>query len=138
MAQLGFIGLGIMGYRMTAQRRLIIRVALHPRNAYTNCKDIYQQVSREDPAVGIATVYRTLRMLMDERIVERLHDAAWPAPAVSVRCPECGATRPAADDETLAKCVELVRARGYDAAGCRLQILVPCGKCKGGKNHDAG
>jgi len=112
-------------------------------NAYTNCKDIYQQVSREDPAVGIATVYRTLRMLVDEKVVERLHDAAWPAlgappHAISVRCPECGATQPAADDETLAKCMELVRARGYDAAGCRLQIVVLCEKCKGGKDHDAG
>ena len=58
------------GYRITRQRRLIVEVIM--RNDYTTCKDIYYQVVALDKTVGMATVYRMIRVLEDIGVVKRI------------------------------------------------------------------
>jgi Fur family ferric uptake transcriptional regulator len=57
------------GYRITKKRKLIIEIIL--KNQYTSCKEIYCETIKEDPSVGIATVYRTLRCLEDVGVIDR-------------------------------------------------------------------
>lgn len=57
------------GYRITKKRKLIIDVIL--KNQYTSCKEIYCETVKEDPSIGIATVYRTLRCLEDIGVIDR-------------------------------------------------------------------
>lgn len=57
------------GYRITNQRRLIIDMIL--ANDCSCCKEIYYQVHKKDPAIGVATVYRMIKTLEEIGIVDR-------------------------------------------------------------------
>lgn len=57
------------GYRITDQRRLIIEAIL--ANDPSCCKEIYYQVHKKDPDIGIATVYRMIKTLEEIGIVDR-------------------------------------------------------------------
>ena len=57
------------GYRITNQRRLIIDTIL--ANDCSCCKEIYYQVHKKDPDMGVATVYRMIKTLEEIGIVDR-------------------------------------------------------------------
>lgn len=57
------------GLRITNQRRLIIDCILE--NEFSCCKEIYCQVSRMDPSIGIATVYRMVNTLEEIGAINR-------------------------------------------------------------------
>jgi Fe2+/Zn2+ uptake regulation proteins len=61
--------LRMKGCRITAQRKLIIEIILE--NKCSCCKEIYYEVRKKDPNVGIATVYRMIRTLEDIGAVSR-------------------------------------------------------------------
>ncbi|MCR4832605.1 MAG: transcriptional repressor [Butyrivibrio sp.] len=58
------------GCRITKQRKLIVDVIMN--NDFTSCKDIYYQVVALDKTVGMATVYRMIRVLEDIGVVKRI------------------------------------------------------------------
>ena len=58
------------GCRITKQRKLIVDVIMN--NDFTSCKDIYYQVVALDKSVGMATVYRMIRVLEDIGVVKRI------------------------------------------------------------------
>lgn len=60
------------GLRMTDQRRVIARV-LSDSADHPDVETVYQRASEIDPGIGLATVYRTLRLFEEANILER-HD----------------------------------------------------------------
>lgn len=60
------------GIKMTEQRRLIARV-LSESVDHPDVEEVYQRASRIDPHISLATVYRTVRLFQEARILER-HD----------------------------------------------------------------
>ena len=52
------------GLRSTAQRRLVTEVFFQS-DAHLSIEDLLAQVREEDPKIGYATVYRTLKLLKD-------------------------------------------------------------------------
>lgn len=58
------------GFRITKQRKLIIDIILASNGS--TCKDIYYKVVTKDNTVGLATVYRMIRLLEDIGIVEHI------------------------------------------------------------------
>lgn len=60
------------GLRMTDQRRVIARV-LSNADDHPDVETVYQRASEIDPKIGLATVYRTLRLFEEANILER-HD----------------------------------------------------------------
>ena len=60
------------GIKMTEQRRLVARV-LSESDDHPDVEEVYQRASRIDPHISLATVYRTVRLFQEARIVER-HD----------------------------------------------------------------
>ncbi len=60
------------GLRMTEQRRIIARV-LSDSPDHPDVETVYQRASQIDPGIGLATVYRTLRLFEEASILER-HD----------------------------------------------------------------
>ena len=60
------------GLRMTDQRRVIARV-LSDSADHPDVETVYQRASKIDPPIGLATVYRTLRLFEEANILER-HD----------------------------------------------------------------
>ena len=57
------------GYRITAQRKMLIQMILE--NEYSSCKEIYFAAKEKDHRVGIATVYRVVQLLMDMEIIHK-------------------------------------------------------------------
>jgi|GEM_PF-957754 len=51
------------GFRLTPQRRLIVRTLIENMGKHPNAQELLQMVQSEDPSVGIATVYRTVEIL---------------------------------------------------------------------------
>jgi Fur family ferric uptake transcriptional regulator len=60
------------GLRMTEQRRVIARV-LSEASDHPDVETVYERAAAIDQRIGLATVYRTLRLFEDAHILER-HD----------------------------------------------------------------
>ena len=60
------------GMKMTEQRKIIAKV-ISDSPDHPDVEEVHQRAIREDTGIGIATVYRTLRLLDDAGIVEK-HD----------------------------------------------------------------
>jgi Fur family ferric uptake transcriptional regulator len=57
---------------MTGQRRIIARI-LSEADDHPDVEEVFRRAAERDPRISLSTVYRTVRLLEDEGIVER-HD----------------------------------------------------------------
>lgn len=55
------------GLKYTRQRRMITEIFFHPdrSDAHPSVDDLYEWVRKEDESVGYATVYRTMKLLVE-------------------------------------------------------------------------
>ena len=60
-----------LGLKMTGQRRVIAQV-LSDSEDHPDVEDVYRRATEIDPRISIATVYRTVRLFEEEKILERL------------------------------------------------------------------
>lgn len=58
------------GLRMTNQRALILEII---RRRHLDADEVYRQARDKQPRLSLSTVYRTLRMLKEQGLVEELH-----------------------------------------------------------------
>ena len=58
------------GCRITKQRKLIVDIIMN--NEFTSCKEIYYRVIKEDPTIGMATVYRMINQLEEMSVIRRI------------------------------------------------------------------
>ena len=61
----------LAGLRMTEQRRLIARV-LQEATDHPDVEQVYSRAIKFDPAISIATVYRTVKLFEESGILEKL------------------------------------------------------------------
>ena len=59
------------GYKLTGPRQAIINFLVHTDN-HPNIDDLFSEVSKDYPGIGVATVYRTLELLRQLNIVHTL------------------------------------------------------------------
>ena len=55
--------------RWTPQRKLVLDVFLQ-QPGHVHIDDIYDRVREEDPTIGIATIYRTMKLLVESGLAE--------------------------------------------------------------------
>ena len=60
------------GLKVTHQRLLVLSVLEENSGSHMTAEDIYDLVSEDYPEIGLATVYRTLQLLWDMRLVDRI------------------------------------------------------------------
>ncbi len=60
------------GLKMTGQRRLVARV-LSESDDHPDVEELYRRAAHIDPHISLATVYRTVRLFEEAKILER-HD----------------------------------------------------------------
>ena len=65
------------GVKLTDQRRIIAKVISESKKAYgesdhPDVDELYNRVSKIDPKISIATVYRTVKLFEEAGIIERL------------------------------------------------------------------
>jgi Fur family ferric uptake transcriptional regulator len=58
------------GLRLTRQREVILQAFLEAEG-HVGAEDLYRRVSIEDPTIGLATVYRTLNLLVECGMAQR-------------------------------------------------------------------
>lgn len=61
------------GLKVTHQRLLVLSVLEENSGRHMTAEDIYELVSVDYPEIGLATVYRTLQLLWDMQLVDRIN-----------------------------------------------------------------
>lgn len=125
------------GRRLTSQRRLILEV-LEESDGHLDADALYDQVKARDPAVSLATVYRTLSLLREIGMVEehRLgedhghYEAVRPEPHYHFTCLRCGQV--IEFDTPLVAQIEqtLCEREGVQITGTYLHISGYCAQCQ--------
>lgn len=59
-------------YKLTPQRQLIMQVFLEVVDKHLSAEDVYNIVKKTDPDIGLATVYRTLDLLADLGVLNKM------------------------------------------------------------------
>lgn len=60
------------GYKLTNQRKDILRTLINNNTKHLSCEDVFNIVAKESPDLGIATVYRTLQLFEKLNIVYKI------------------------------------------------------------------
>jgi len=60
------------GLKMTGQRRLIAKIISESKD-HPDTEEVFRRAAEQDNSIGIATVYRTIRLFEEHGIVEK-HD----------------------------------------------------------------
>ncbi len=61
------------GYKLTNQREDILKTILENNDEHLSCEEVFNIVSKSNPDIGIATVYRTLLLFEKLNIVYRIN-----------------------------------------------------------------
>jgi Fur family peroxide stress response transcriptional regulator len=125
------------GYKATTQRIAVCRFALRSRD-HPTAQRIYNEVREMHPTVSLATVYKTLRILMEHGLIQELdlprsqaRFDSYAEPHVNLVCMRCGNIQDF-DDKTAKEMVERVATKAeFTRIGQRLDIYGLCKTCRG-------
>jgi len=59
-------------YKVTPQRQVILKVLLENIQKHLSAEDVYEIVKKKHPEIGMATVYRTLDLLVELGILQKM------------------------------------------------------------------
>jgi Fur family ferric uptake transcriptional regulator len=60
------------GYKITKQRELVLEVFVSNPNKHMTSEEIYNCIKLSNPDVGLATVYRTIQLFLDLKLIDSL------------------------------------------------------------------
>jgi len=122
----------------TAQRRVIAQ-AIRDNTGHPDAETIYHLARQIDPHLGIATVYRTLKLFAEKGLVDR-HDFGDGRARYEVApeshhdhliCVRCGTVVEFARDRIEELQEEVAREEGFDLLDHRMELYGLCGECRG-------
>lgn len=61
------------GLKFTTQRRIIFEILKKHQGDHLTAEEIYELVKKECPEIGLATIYRTVQLLQELKLIERLN-----------------------------------------------------------------
>lgn len=127
--------LGQRGLRSTRQRDLIIDAFLRSHR-HVNAEELHRVVRQRDPNVGVATVYRTLRLLTESglataryfgdgqasyEVADHHHD--------HLICTSCGAIVEFENEAIEQLQLEVARRHGFTITHHKLELYGLCERC---------
>lgn len=124
-------------FRMTPQRQAVLDV-VRASAAHPSAEEIHREVQARAPGLGVATVYRTLDLLVEHRLVRELRLGEHPVARYDgnverhdhVRCSDCGRVWDVDLDlppEVLASAGD---ATGVEVQAYDLQLTGRCPDCR--------
>ena len=128
-------------YKLTPQREATVRVLLENEQDHLSAEDVFLLVKEKAPDIGLATVYRTLELLLELKIVDKINfgDGVF---RYDLRkdgvvhfhhhlvCMRCGAVREIEED-LLSDVEEIVESDyGFKIKDHRLTFHGICSKCQ--------
>lgn len=60
------------GYKLTPQRRSIVDTIIENEGKHLTAEEIYDEVKKKCPEIGLATVYRTILLLEEMKVIYKL------------------------------------------------------------------
>src|SRR5699024_6930317 len=60
-------------YKLTPQREATLRVLIENEKDHLSAEDVYLKVKDKSPEIGLATVYRTLELLAELKVVDKIN-----------------------------------------------------------------
>ena len=125
-----------LGYRITPQREMIIEALAHSSRHMT-AEEIYTQVHERTRAVNIATIYRTLDLLVGQDMASRaglqdgrvVYAAANHGPHLHLVCRACGCAIDASQEMLASLEGQLRQQYGFAADLQHLTIAGLCSSC---------
>lgn len=60
------------GLKVTNQRLLVLQVLAEHRDLHLTAEDIFELVKEDYPEIGLATIYRTVQLLLEMQLVDRI------------------------------------------------------------------
>lgn len=61
------------GLKVTQQRLLVLEVLADHKDRHMTAEDIYELVKEDYPDIGLATIYRTVQLLLEMQLVDRIN-----------------------------------------------------------------
>ena len=61
------------GLKVTNQRLLVLQVLAENQDRHLTAEDIYELVKEDYPEIGLATIYRTVQLLLEMQLVDRIN-----------------------------------------------------------------
>jgi Fur family ferric uptake transcriptional regulator len=126
------------GYKITPQRRTIIGAIINSHEHLTPT-EIHARVCREDPGIGLVTIYRTLEILAGLGLICELH-AGGNCRSYLIRrpaehhhhliCSECGTVIDFTDCDLGELERRLAKETSFKISGHLLEFVGQCRKCR--------
>lgn len=137
------------GYKLTPQREATVRVLLENEEDHLSAEDVFMLVKDIAPEIGLATVYRTLELLSEMHIVEKLNFgdgvARYDLRQENTKhhhhhliCVQCGSMSEIKEDWLLPLEEKLEREYGFTVLDHRLDFQGICAKCNAKAAEAAG
>lgn len=129
------------GYRLTGQRRLITETFFRA-DGHHSAEEIYLRVKGENPRIGYATVYRTLKLLREAGLATGMTldgCARYESPSHKghhdhLICKSCGEIVEFENDQIERLQKQVARKHGFTVTDHRMELYGSCGSCRrGGK-----
>jgi Fur family ferric uptake transcriptional regulator len=129
------------GYRLTPQREMIIEIIAHTEG-HLAAEDIFARVQEQTQAVNLATIYRTLDTLVEERLACKtdlgsgkvVYATTHHGPHLHLVCRQCGQVIEA-DYEMIAPLAsQLAQRYGFNPALNHISIFGFCSDCQKGEH----
>src|SRR5690606_11273564 len=128
------------GYKLTPQREATVRVLLENEEDHLSAEDVFMLVKDKAPEIGLATVYRTLELLSELQVVEKMNFGDGVA-RYDLRhdnskhhhhhliCVQCGSVDEIMDDWLLPLEERLAKEYGFKVLDHRLDFQGICWRC---------
>jgi len=125
------------GYRLTPQREMIVNIIAHSES-HMSADNIYSQVQERTGAVNIATVYRTLDMLVSEGLACRtnlgdgkiIYATREHGPHMHLVCKSCHEVIDAPQDPLTSIGQQLKEQYHFQADLQHISFFGLCGECQ--------
>ena len=133
------------GLKVTNQRLLVLQVLAEHRDRHMTAEDIYELVKEDYPEIGLATIYRTVQLLLEMQLVDRINlddgceigesfDGVERHHHHHLICKTCGKVLPFKDDllDELERHIE--EETGFHVLDHELKFYGQCQECQKGQN----
>jgi Fur family ferric uptake transcriptional regulator len=125
------------GYRLTAARRAVVKTVAGAERALTPI-EVYDIARKQNPALGLVTVYRTLEKLEELHLIQRVHQpqgcqafiATSQAHQHLLLCEGCGQVKFFEGDDLDSLIAAIEKKTGYQIREHWLQLFGLCSNCR--------
>jgi len=125
------------GYRLTRQRKLVLEI-LEESQEHLDAEDLYARAKERDPRISLATVYRTLAILKEARLVQehRLGEShahfetIQATPHYHFTCLKCGRVIEFEAPQVMEVASKLCESKGLQVTDMHLLFSGYCSVCR--------